>query len=136
MKRYLTLFLLAVLVLALGPIVGCGVSEPGLPDDEKMVWYVGGEMAGYSWGYYGAARENWPVYWLTPDDFSEAHKQLYIPKGYLSAEDFADAHFTDGTPYNKKQKREAAEAHNWGFYWGFCDGVDDYLDGKPDRYGY
>lgn len=39
-------------------------------------------------------------------------------------------------PVNDKQKRQAVEEYNWGFYDGFLQGVDDYLEGRRYRFGF
>ena len=139
MKRYLIPILLAILVLASGALVGCAA---GLPEDETFSWYAMGDMEGYQCGHWLAVTDkDYPALWITPDRVDKVQqlyetniREVYIPKGYLTMEDFANAHFTDGTPYNNKQKEQALEGHNWGFYDGFCQGVDDGLHGRPSRY--
>ena len=130
--------LLALLVSASGLLVGCA----GLPEDERFSWYAMGDMEGYQCGHWLAVTDkDYPALWVTPDRVDKVQqlyktniREVYIPKGYLTMGDFANAHFTDGTPYNKKQKKQALEAHNWGFYDGFSQGVDDGLHGRPSRY--
>lgn len=117
-KRHLIL-LLVLLVAVLGLQVAC---SPGLPEDEKRVLFNLGHFDGRSWGQ-AAASGNWKVYWVSPDRVQEFHQDFYIPKGYLPIEHFANAHFPDVTPYSEKQKKEACEAYNWGFFYGFYHGA-------------
>ena len=107
--------------------------------------YASAYMAGYSWGYELTAenKDRTDLFWTPPDKVAEAQKfnpqvnirDFYIPKGYWTMEDVANAHFPDDTPFNDKQKKQAMEANNWGFYDGFIEGGHDYLDGKPYRFG-
>ena len=128
MKRYL-IPVVAILVLASGLPLGCGVFDPDLPQEDKNFLSFDGFQVGYSWGYF--APVDAPVYWVPPDRVEPFHRELYIPKGYLTMEHFANACFPDGTPWNQKQKRQAVEAYNWAFYAGFCQGVDDNLHDRP-----
>ena len=138
-RRLLILTLAAILALTSGMTIGCTAD---LPEDEQTVWFNSGNMDGYSWGYWLTFEDpNCPILWTPPDRLDEAQKfhgenvqKVYIPKGYLTMEDFANTHFPDGTPFNEKQKEQAMEAYNWGFYSGFLQGSNDCLEGKPDRY--
>jgi len=114
-------------------VLGC---SPALPDDERELFYFTGFTEGYSKGYVMAA-DNPKLWWITPDKIDKIAKtnttvrDSYIPKGYWTMEDLANAHFSDGTPYNRRQKETILEGYNWGFYSGFRKGVDDFLEGKP-----
>jgi hypothetical protein len=141
---------IVIAILALGLTVGlplglyhAGIFESGLSENERSEWYSSGAEAGYSWGYWLTFEDpNGLILWTPPDKVNAVQKyypganirDAYIPKGYLTESDVADAHFTDGTPYNSKQRRQATEAYNLGFYDGFCLGSDDCLSGKPNRY--
>ena len=140
MRRYL-IPIVAILMLASGLVVGCAAD---LPENEQEVWFSSGIMYGYSWGYWLTFEDpDLPILWTPPDKVDEVQqlyetdiRKMYIPKGYLTMEGFSDAHFPDGTPYNEKQKGQAVESYNWGFYAGFRQGSEDCLDGKPNRYHY
>jgi len=139
MKRYLVSILLAILVMALGVLTSC--NEAALPEKEKEQFYSLGYDVGYGWGYrlIDEDKDRFDLLWAPPDTVDvvqESNPQLnirnfYIPKGYWTMEDAADAHFPDGTPFNEKQKEQAIEAYNWGFYDGFMQGSEDCLEGKP-----
>ncbi|MBI2328551.1 MAG: hypothetical protein HYU85_02780 [Chloroflexi bacterium] len=144
MKRYLIL-ILAILVLASGMVVGCA---PDLPKEIYDQLFIIGNDKGYGWGYWLTAEaekqgilEAFITNLIPPDIVDEAQKlnpkvnirDFYTPKGYWTMEDVADTHLPDGTPFNDKQKKQAMEAYNWGFYTGFMDGSKDYLEGKPHR---
>lgn len=141
MKRYLIPILLAILVLASGVMIGCA---PDLPKEVEETFYALAYEAGYSWGYQLTAenKDRTDLFWASPDKVDDAQKlnpnvnirDFYIPKGYWAIEDVANACFPDGTPFNDKQKKQAMEANNWGFYDGFIQGSHDCLDGKPHRY--
>ena len=141
MKRYLTL-ILTVLVLVSGMTAGC---TPDLPEETKETHYALAYETGYSWGYWLTAenKDRRDLFWTPPDKVDDAQKinpkvnirDFYIPKGYWTMDDVANAHFPDGTPFNDKQKKQSMEANNWGFYDGFRQGVDDYLKGKRYRFG-
>lgn len=141
MKRYLIPILL-LLVLASGTTVGC---TPDLPEETKETFYALAYEAGYSWGYWLTAenKDRKDLFLTPPDKVDEAQKfnpkvnirDFYIPKGYWMIDDVANAHLPDGTPFNDKQKRQAMEANNWGFYDGFLQGVDDCLKGRRYRFG-
>lgn len=141
MKRRIVAVLLAVLVLVT-LAAGCGDTSSGLTKEELAEFYTTGNGDGYSWGYWLTSEDpNGPILWTPPDKVDDVQKfypnsnirDMYIPKGYLTEYDVAGAHFPDGTPYNSKQKRDATEAYNLGFYDGFCQGSDDCLHGKPNR---
>ena len=133
--------ILIVLVLTLGAIVGCA---PDLPAEEDEAFYTLGYETGYSWGYWLTAedKDRADLFWTPPDKVNDAQevnpqvnvRDYYIPKGYWTFESVADARFPDGTPFNDKQKTRAMEAYNWGFYDGFLQGVDDYLEGRSYRF--
>ena len=141
MKRYLILILVTIFVLASGLVVGCAAD---LPKEKQEELYALGYLDGYDWGYWLAAenKDRTDLFWTAPDKVDEVQKlypqvnirDFYIPKGYWTIEDVANAHFPDGTPFNDKQKKQAVEAYNWGFYDGFFEGGHDYLDGKPYRF--
>jgi len=141
MKRYLILFLM-LLMLVSGITAGC---TPDLPKESKDTFYVIAYETGYSWGYdlTMANKNRQDLFWTPPDKIDQAQqvnptiniRDFFIPKGYWTMDDVADMHFPDGTPFNDKQKRQVIEANNWGFYDGFLQGVDDYLKGKPYRFG-
>ena len=118
MKRSSILVLLALVILVFAQ-TACSAD---LPEEEKETWFNLGNFDGRSWGS-AAERGNWKVYWVSPDRVQDFQRDFYIPKGYLAVDYFATAHFTDGTPYNDKQKREACEAYNWGFFYGFYEGA-------------
>lgn len=141
MKLYL-FTILAILVMSLGLQVACD-TEAGLSDDDKTEWFSMGHSPGYSWGYYLTRdNPNQKFFWTRPDRVDDVQKlypdinlrDYYIPKGYRTLDSFADTHFPDGTALNSKQKKQAMESYNWGFYSGFNDGAMDCLDGKPDLY--
>ncbi len=113
---------LLLLVISIVILVLQAACSPGLPEDEKEVWFNLGHFDGHSWGQV-AADGNWKVYWVSPDMVQEFQLDSYIPKGYLPVEHFADAHFPDGKPYNEKQKKRSREAYNWGFFYGFYSGA-------------
>ena len=113
MKRYPILILITILMLVSGLSGGCTAN---LPEDEKASWYAMGDVEGFKDGH-----------WLAVVASEVDIKETYIPKGYLSIEDFSDTHFADGTPFNEKQKEQAIKAYNWGFYDGFCRAVDEVL---------
>ena len=119
MKKTITPLLLVIFIVVLGLQVAC---SPSLPEDEKEVWFNLGHFDGRSWGQ-AAADGNWKVYWISPDRVQEFHRDSYIPKGYLPVEHFANARFSEGKPYNEKQKEQACEAYNWGFFYGFYHGA-------------
>ena len=141
MKRYLILILLGILVLTSGMVVGCAAD---LPKEEEETFSALAYETGYGWGYSLTAenKDRTDIFWAPPDAVDEAQKlnsqvnirDFYIPKGYWTMEDVANAHFPDGTPFNDKQKKQVIEANNWGFYSGFMQGSHDCLEGKPDRY--
>jgi len=114
-----------------GLLSGCDIFEPDLPKNELNVYGVMGYEAGYSWGYYNPLTMK--VFWVTPDKYEPSQRQFYIPKGYLTLENFTKAKLPDGTPYNEKQKKQAMDTYNWLFYKGYCDGAQDNLHGKPDK---
>ena len=119
MKKYITPLLLVIFIVVLGLQVAC---SPSLPEDEKEVWFNLGHFDGRSRGQV-ATSENWEVYWVSPDRVQEFQQDFHIPKGYLPIEHFATARFPNGGPYNKKQKKQACEAYNWGFFYGFYNGA-------------
>lgn len=146
--------ILAILVLASGLVVGCGQKsktpispspEQGsdLPKEKEETLFTLAYEAGYSWGYFLMAenKDRNDLFWTPPDRVDAVQKlhprdnirDFYIPKGYWTMEDVANAHFPDGTPYSDKQKKQAIEANNWGFYTGFMDGGKDWLKGEPYR---
>ena len=144
MKRYLIL-ILAILVLASGLTVGCA---PDLPEEIYDHLFILGDDKGYGWGYWLTAEAEKQgshmaliADLIPPDKVDEAQKlnpevnvrDFYTPKGYWTLEDVADTHLPDGTPFNDKQKKQAMEAYNWGFYNGFMDGSEDALKDKPHR---
>lgn len=139
MKRCL-IPIFIVLVLVLGLCTGCA---PDLPKEEEKNFFTLAYDAGYSWGYLLTAenQKRTDVRLIPPDRVDAVQKlnpnlnvhDFYIPKGYWTLEDVANAHFPDGTPFNKKQKTQVMEAHNWGFYSGFMQGSKDYIEGKPYR---
>jgi len=141
MKRYL-IPILMVLLLASGISIGCA---PDLPKEEEETLFALAYEVGYAWGYWLTAenKDRTDLFWTPPDKVDEVQKlypqvnirDFYIPKGYWTLEDVANTHFPDGTPFNDKQKMQAVEAYNWGFYDGFFEGVHDYLDSKPYRFG-
>jgi len=122
-------------------MVGC---SPDLPKDAEETFYALAYEAGYSWGYQLTAenKDRTDLFWTPPDKVDEAQKfnpnvnirDFYIPKGYWTMEDVANARFSDGTPFNYKQKKQAMEANNWGFYDCFMQGCDDCLKGKRHRF--
>lgn len=140
MKRYLTLILAGSMVLA-SVVAGCA---PDLSKKDIEMFYASGYENGYDWGYWLTAedKDRTDLFWTPPDKVDEAQKfnpqvniqDFYIPKGYWTIEDVANARFPDGTPFNDKQKKQAVEANNWGFYDGFSKGAHDYLDGKRHRF--
>ncbi len=145
MKRYLIPIILAILVLASGLWIGCA---PDLPKEIYDQLFVMGNDNGYGWGYWLTAEaekqgilEAFITNLIPPDIVDEVQKlnpkvnirDFYTPKGYWTMEDVADTHLPDGTPFNDKQKKQAMEAYNWGFYTGFMDGSEDALKGKPHR---
>lgn len=136
---------LAVLLALIVILAGCA---PSLPEEEEELTFAVGYEAGYSWGYFLPLEdEHYPIFWTAPNKVDEVQKfhseqlhsevnirDFYIPKGYWTMEDVANAHFPDGTPYNEKQKKQAVEAYNWGFYAGFHQGFEDWADGKPPHH--
>jgi len=129
------LILVVLTNLLLFAIIGCA---PSLPDDEKEVVYYMGFSEGYTNGYALVLKNpKTKVWWITPDMVDKDAKtnpsirEDYIPKGYWTHSDVAKAHFSDGTPFNEKQKKEFMEGYNWGFYSGFRKGADDCLEGRP-----
>lgn len=120
MTRHVILIPLLLSLIAL--IFIYTACSPGLPKEEEQVWFNLGHFDGRSWGD-SAAAGNWKVFWVSPDKVQDFQRNDYIPKGYLPVDDFATAHFTDGTPYNGKQKKQACEAYNWGFFYGFYRGA-------------
>ena len=136
MKRYLMLILIAV-ILASG-VAGCA---PILPEEVEERFFSLAYQAGYSWGCRLTAedRDRIDLFLTPPDQVDDAQKfnpqvnirDVYIPKGYWTLEDVADAQFPDGTTFNDKQKKKAMEVNNWGFYVGFMQGRRDCLEGKP-----
>lgn len=140
MKRYL-IPILIILVLTSGLVVSCA---PDLPEEEEETLFALAHEAGYGWGYQLTAenKDRTDIFWTPPDKVDKVQKlypkvnilDFYIPKGYWKIEDVANAQFPDGTPFNNKQKEQAIEANNWGFYSGFLQGSHDCLEGKPDRY--
>ena len=138
MKRYL--ILVALLVLASGLWIGCA---PDLPKEEGETFFALSNDVGYGWGYWLADedKDRIDIFWTPPDRIDEAQKfnpkvnirDFYIPKGYWTLEDVANAQFPDGTPFNDKQKKQAMEAYNLGFYSGFMQGSKDCVEGKPHR---
>jgi len=141
MKRYL-MILLAILILTLGTVVGCAAD---LPKEVEETFFALAYEAGYSWGYELTAenKDRTDLFWTPPDKVDDAQKvnpqvnirDYYIPKGYWTMNDITNARFPDGSPFNEKQKQQAMDANNWGFYSGFLQGCDDCLEGKPNRYG-
>ena len=141
MKRYIIPILMVVLGSVLGVVVGCA---PDLPEKEKVQLFAIGNDVGYGWGYFLTAedKDRTDLFWTRPHAVEEAQKfnpkvnirDFYIPKGYWTMEDVTNTHFPDGTPFNDKQKQQAMETYNWGFYTGFMDGSEDYLEGKPHRH--
>jgi len=141
MKRYLIPILIAILVLASGLWVGCA---PDLPKEENDTFFALAYQTGYSWGYWLTVEDKHrtDIFWTPPDRVDEAQelypqlniRDFYIPKGYWTIDDVANAQFPDGTPFNDKQKKQLMEANNWGFYSGFMQGSKDCVEGKPDRY--
>ena len=139
MRQYLIPILVGVVVLASG-LVGC---VPDLPEKEKTQLFALGNDVGYGLGYWliFKDKDRTDLFWTRPDAVEEAQKfnpkvnirDYYIPKGYWTEDDVANTHFPDGTPFNDKQKKQAIEAYNWGFYSGFMKGCDDCMEGKPDR---
>lgn len=107
MKRYLVLLLLALVVLGFTQ-VAC---SPGLPEEEKTIWFNIGHFDGWSWGSR-AERENLDIYRVSPDRVEDFQRDFYIPKGYLPIEYFATAQFPESKPCNEKQKRQACEGYN------------------------
>jgi len=140
MKRY-PIIILLILVLTSGVVAGCAAD---LPKEEDETFFALAYETGYGWGYWLTAedKDRTDIFWTPPDKVDDAQKfnpqvnirEFYIPKGYWTIEDVANAHFPDGTPFNNKQKEQAMEANNWGFYSGFMQGCQDFLEGKPDRY--
>ena len=140
MKQYF-IPVLIILLLASGLTVGCA---PDLPKEEEETFFALAYETGYGWGYWLTAenKDRTDIFWTPPDKVDDAQKfnptvnirDFYIPKGYWTMEDVANTHFPDGTPFNDKQKKQAIEANNWGFYSGFMQGCKDCLEGKPDRY--
>ena len=139
MKRYL-IPIIIILVLTSGLWIGCASN---LPEEINEQLFVMGNDVGYGWGYSLVAEneDRRDLFWTPPDKVDDAQKfnpkvnirDFYIPKGYWTMNDVADSHYPDGTPFNDKQKKQAMEAYNWGFYSGFMQGCDDYREGKPDR---
>ena len=139
MKRYL-IPILTLSLLASGTMVGCA---PDLPKEIHDQLFFMGNDVGHGWGYWliDEDKNRTDIFWTRPHAVDEAQKfnpkvnirDFYIPKGYWTMEDAAEAHLPDGTPLNDKQKRQAIEAYNWGFYTGFLDGSKDCLEGKPHR---
>ena len=141
MKRYfMVLVVIVVLMLPLGMVMGCA---PDLPQEENDAIFTCGYEDGYSWGYCLTAEDSHreDLFWTPPDKVDDAQKfnskvnilDYYIPKGYWTIDDVANTHFPDGTPFNDKQKKQWMEAYNWGFYSGFKQGCDDFIEGKPSR---
>lgn len=139
MKRYLIPILL-ILVLASGTTVGC---TPDLPEEEGGIFFALGNETGYGWGYWltNENKERKDLFWTPPDKIDDAQKfnprvnirDFYIPKGYWTMDDMGNTQFPDGTPFNEKQKKQAMEAYNWGFYSGFMQGSKDCIEGKSHR---
>jgi len=144
MKRYL-IPIVITLVLALGLTVGCA---PDLPKEIYNQLFILGDDKGYGWGYwltFEAEQQGSHIALIAdlipPDKVDEVQKlnpevnirDIYTPKGYWTMEDVANMHLPDGTPLNDKQKKQAMEAYNWGFYTGFMDGSEDALKGEPHR---
>ena len=137
MKRYL-IPIIIILVLTSGLWIGCA---PDLSEEINEQLFVMGNDVGYGWGYSLVAEneDRRDLFWTPPDKVDDAQKfnpkvnirDFYIPKGYWTMDDVADSHYPDGTPFNDKQKKQAIEAYNWGFYSGFMKGCDDYREGKP-----
>lgn len=131
---------LTILVLASGLVIGCA---PDLPEEEGDRIYALAFEAGYSWGYDLTAedRDRKDLLLTPPDKVDEAQgfnpevniRDFYIPKGYWTIDDLANARSPDGIPFNEKQKKQVMEANNWGFFTGFMLGAEEYLEGKPDR---
>ncbi len=119
MRRLQTLLLLTTLVFVLGVQVACSA---GLPRDDEEEWYTMGYSEGVSRGRV-AEIMNESVFLVEPGRTEDFQMDFYIPKGYLSVDDLVSAHFTDGPSYNEKQKKQACEAYNWGFYAGFLFGA-------------
>ncbi len=128
MKRYL-IPVTAILVLASVLLLGCGLSEADLAEKDREFFSFMGFEVGYSWGYFHPTDA--PVDWVTPDRYEDFDRELYVPKGYQTQDDWADARFPDGAPLNKKQKKQGMDSYNWGFYAGFRQGVDDNLHDRP-----
>lgn len=118
-RKLQILLLLTTLVFVFGAQVACSA---GLPRDEEEEWYTMGYSEGVSQGRV-AEIVNANVFLVEPGRTEDFQMDFYIPKGYLSVETLADAHFTNGPPYNEKQKKQACEAYNWGFYAGFYYGA-------------
>jgi len=140
-KRYLMmLILIGVLVLAPGMVMGCAAD---LPKEIYDKLFVMGNDVGYGWGYWliFENKDRTDLFWTPPDKVDDAQKfnpkvnirDFYIPKGYWTIKDVANAHLEDGTPMNDKQKRQSMEVYNWGFYTGFMDGSKDSVEGKSHR---
>ncbi|GAH65747.1 unnamed protein product, partial [marine sediment metagenome] len=112
MKRYLIPILL-ILVLASGLWVSCAAD---LPKKEEETFFALAYETGYGWGYWLTAenKDRTDIFWTPPDKVDEAQKlnpqvnirDFYIPKGYWTMGDVANAHFPDGTPFNDKQKKQ------------------------------
>lgn len=140
MKRYLILILAGIMVLA-SVVAGCA---PDLPKEEGETFFAVGNYDGYSWGYWLVFEneDRTDIFWTPPDRVDKVQElcphinitEVYIPKGYWTIKDVANTSFPDGTPFNDKQKKQAVEEYNWGFYSGFLQGSKDCLEGKPDRY--
>ncbi|MFC1962539.1 hypothetical protein ACFLWB_00860 [Chloroflexota bacterium] len=138
MRRHLISII--TLMVTSGLVIGCA---PDLPKEVGGSIYALAYEAGYSWGYDLTAedRDRKDLLWTPPDKVDDAQKfnpkvnirDFYIPKGYWTIDDVANARFPDGIPFNEKQKKRVMEANNWGFYAGFMQGVEEYLEGKPDR---
>jgi hypothetical protein len=143
MKRYL-IPILVILVLASGLVVGCN-SGADLSKEDLQIFVIGGNNEGYLKGYWATITNEY-CYFTRPNKVEEAQKFLngyeqkinlrdfYIPKGYITMEDLAAAHHPDGTSYSDKEKRQAMEGYNWGYYQGFLDAVDDCAEGRANRY--
>lgn len=141
-KRYFILLLIVlVLTLGAGTVAGC---SDNLPEKTEENFFALAYEAGYSWGYQLTEenKDREDLFWTPPDKVDEAQKfnpkvnirDYYIPKGYWTMGDVGNAQFLDGTPFNDKQKKQALEANNWGFYSGFMRGSKDYLEGKSPAY--
>lgn len=134
------LVLASVLLVASLLLVGC---TEDLPEETYDHLFFLGNDVGYGWGYQLAFedRHRTDLFWTPPDKLDAAQKfnpdvnirDFYIPKGYWTEKDAANARLSDGTPLNDKQKSQSIEAYNWGFYTGFLDGSKDCIEGKSHR---